>query len=875
MAADEPDLVLARLAVARGLLTQEEFDACLRLRNERTRAGSPVALAALLVERGLLTSGQIAALRAGPVADAGAAALSSALDAAFAHGAGATSAVDENIATAATLVAPSPVRDSAPATGPRAGSSAAPARRAASDPNAPPAHSAAPPPASARAPAPARLATGKPAPSPATSPSGAGRPPDPLLGQILGGAKIQRKLGQGGMGAVYLAHHVALDKLVAVKVLPQALTEDPTYVKRFLLEAQSAARLEHPNVVAIHNVGCERGHYFILMQYVEGESLGTLLKRKKRLPAAEAARLLAPVCRALGAAHETGLVHRDIKPDNIMLGKDGQVRVMDFGLARLAGSMSRVSASGTVVGTPFYMAPEQARGKEVDGRADLYSLGVTFHELVTGAPPFRGDTPMEVMLHHLQDPPPPPRSLCPDVPESADRVIAKLLNKEPDQRYPSAGSLLTDLDQLAAGGDPQVAATAPTDRYERDAPPPPAPPPPGARARRLRIAAGAGAALLLLLVAAVALRTRAPSEARRALDKAIAASKVIPVDRTKVLREFEAVAYFHPGTPEAAEAERRLATLYEEQIRELDGQLAPLLEQVDAHAILMTLAEAQSFSERKEWRTRIEAYADSVRARLVEGCLFTLDQKLKAQKYREAEQFVDGLWDASQDDGWRDQLQSLTERLLTQIPLAAWIGTAPPSEELMRDSTSLRVDRGDFQRLAEELKAVGGQARDPKIKFFTGMVVPMLHIAKEMADAAFADLQHEVGHPLKLRIERRKKNLHQETAKLVAIDASGYRLTVENNGERREIGLDELDDLWVVEHAHAHYKAAGKDDGPVAAKCAVFLRVNDQKEAAEVEARRAKELGANLRDYLPGIEDRPPLPGGGQRRRPPIFGGGK
>jgi len=197
-------------------------------------------------------------------------------------------------------------------------------------------------------------------------------PDDPLVGKELGHCTLQRKLGQGGMGAVYLAHHPGLNKSVAVKVLPGDLAGAPEFRERFIREARLAARLEHPNVVQVYDVGHEQGVHYISMQYVEGKSLDAVLKERKKLSVGEALSTTKRVAAALAAAAKLGIVHRDIKPHNILISKDGVVKVADFGLAKDEDANRSISEPGVVMGTPYYMSPEQAKGEKVDHRSDLY-----------------------------------------------------------------------------------------------------------------------------------------------------------------------------------------------------------------------------------------------------------------------------------------------------------------------------------------------------------------------------------------------------------------------------------------------------------------------------------------------------------------------
>jgi len=273
---------------------------------------------------------------------------------------------------------------------------------------------------------------------------------DPLIGQTLGEFEIVEFLGRGGMGAVYKARQASLGRFVAIKVLPRAFSRDTSFVERFGREGRAAAAVRHPHIVDIHAVGTDRGFQYIAMEFVEGESLADVLKREGRLPADRALALMKQVAEALAAAHEVGIIHRDIKPSNIMIDSKGRVRVADFGLAKRPGADVSVTATGAPVGTPLYLPPEAARGKAVDARSDLYSLGATFYHALAGRPPFQGETAAEVILQHAEAHVSPLSQAAPDAPPALCRTIHRLLRKNPGERYPSADELLAALIRVEA-----------------------------------------------------------------------------------------------------------------------------------------------------------------------------------------------------------------------------------------------------------------------------------------------------------------------------------------------------------------------------------------------------------------------------------------
>ena len=266
--------------------------------------------------------------------------------------------------------------------------------------------------------------------------------------------EVLGKIGSGGMSDVYKAKDHKLNRNVAIKVLKPEFSEDRSFVTKFRVEAQSAAGLIHANIVNVYDVGDEDGVYYIVMELVEGITLKKYIEKKGRLGVREAVSIAIQVAQGIEAAHNHHIVHRDIKPQNIIISKEGKVKVTDFGIARAASSNT---INSNAMGSVHYISPEQARGGYSDERSDLYSLGITMFEMVTGHVPFEGDNTVTVALAHLEDPMPDPRTLNPEVSPSLARIILKCTEKRPERRYPSAAAVISDLRRaLLNDDDPNV-----------------------------------------------------------------------------------------------------------------------------------------------------------------------------------------------------------------------------------------------------------------------------------------------------------------------------------------------------------------------------------------------------------------------------------
>jgi len=273
---------------------------------------------------------------------------------------------------------------------------------------------------------------------------------DTLIGTVFDGRyRIVRKLGTGGMADVYLAEDQELGRRVAIKILNDRHAADDSFIERFRREAKNAAGLSHPNIVSIYDRGTAEDTYYIAMEYLDGRSLKELIVSRGPAPIKIAVEYARQILAAVGFAHRHGIVHRDIKPHNVLVGPEGRLKVTDFGIAR--SGASQMTEVGSIIGTAQYLSPEQARGAPVDQTSDLYSVGVVLFELLTGEVPFTGDTPLEIAMKHLSEVPKPPSELRPDVPHDLDLVVLRALAKDPSERYGTAEEMDADLERVLKG----------------------------------------------------------------------------------------------------------------------------------------------------------------------------------------------------------------------------------------------------------------------------------------------------------------------------------------------------------------------------------------------------------------------------------------
>ncbi len=401
-----------------------------------------------------------------------------------------------------------------------------------------------------------------------------------LTGKTLGKYRLVERLGRGGMAEVYKAYQPGLDRYVAIKLMHGYLADDEDFVGRFQREAKAIAALHHPHIVQVHDFDIEDDVYYMVQEYIEGGTLKAKLKAANEsgqtIPFAETVQILVSICDAVDYAHQQGRIHRDIKPDNIMFDARNRPVLTDFGIASIVGG-TRFTATGAMVGTPAYMSPEQGTGESGDERSDVYSLGVVLYEMVTGRIPFDADTPFAVVLKHVNEPLPMPRSLNADVPYSVERVILKALAKDPADRYQSAGELAGALeeafqDETAPLWDAPLlpaempaAATPPLAEPVETKPPPPDAPTRRRKPWRWIIA---GAVALILLFCCLALALSVHNKIRRR-----ASAKLTPSPAVQSTQDTPPTATVEPTPATDSAAQPFIQAGFEKLAQECNGDL--------------------------------------------------------------------------------------------------------------------------------------------------------------------------------------------------------------------------------------------------------------------------------------------------------------
>jgi beta-lactam-binding protein with PASTA domain/predicted Ser/Thr protein kinase len=283
-----------------------------------------------------------------------------------------------------------------------------------------------------------------------------------MNGSELGGRyRVEARIGSGGMAEVFRGVDPVLNRTVAIKVLLPQFARDASFVDRFRREAQAAARLNHPNIVGVYDTGADDGTQFIVMEFIEGRTLAEFLSTGGRLTPIQAAEIAQKICVALAEAHAQGVIHRDIKPGNVMVTRDGTVKVMDFGIARFTSGVETAPQTSAVLGTASYLSPEQAQGDPVDARTDIYSLGTVLYEMLAGRPPFTGDSPVAIAFKQVNEAPAAPSRLNRDVPPALDAVVMRALSKNPANRYQSAQEFADDLERVLNGHEVEATPLLP------------------------------------------------------------------------------------------------------------------------------------------------------------------------------------------------------------------------------------------------------------------------------------------------------------------------------------------------------------------------------------------------------------------------------
>ncbi len=416
------------------------------------------------------------------------------------------------------------------------------------------------------------------------------------IGRKIGGCRVARRVGGGGMGVVFEARHLALNKRVALKLLLPALTADRTFVKRFVSEARMAAQVEHPNVVQVMNVGQDGEVYFMVMQFIEGESLRELMSRGPVEPRV-AAQYTMQAAQGLSAAHKRDIIHRDVKPENILIDKNEVARVVDMGLSKsLAGEdAAMLTAPGTAMGTPNYISPEQAtEARTVDARADIYSLGATFYHLLSGEPPFDGPSAISIMTKHITEVPESLQQKCPNVPAELARIAQRMLAKSPDERFQTMDQVVAALRGFVEGA-PSAAETMPTGPTAAQIVPPAAKIVPTRRVRGAVeqkraggrvgrkwpfVVLGAGGTLGVVLVLAIMATLRKPG--RKELAAAQSFERIHPRSFVEARQKYETVKEKFPGTEWYAKAGDAIQELDARRLSESRGQFDKIKARAEA-----------------------------------------------------------------------------------------------------------------------------------------------------------------------------------------------------------------------------------------------------------------------------------------------------
>jgi len=625
---------------------------------------------------------------------------------------------------------------------------------------------------------------------PAPQPSAAGS------GRRLGDFSIVRKIGEGGMGAVYEAIQVGINRRVALKVLSPKLKEKPAFLERFKREARVAGALNHPNMVTVYEAGEAQGHHYLAMEFVDGETLRTRLKRSGKLPVDESLIIGRYVSEVIDYAWNHGkIIHRDIKPENIMLTREGHVKVADLGLAKSIEEDTTVTAVGAGIGTPAYMAPEQSQSaRDVDCRADIYSLGITLFEMLTGQLPFQGDTPQAMVTAHLEQPLPDPRSLNPELPKGACDLLRRMCEKGAPHRYQTAAELIGDIDAVRGGGMPAasvpVASAVPV-RRRRAARKSAAP-----MVLGLVLLLGLGGGLGYLLLNREKPGPEAPAgkedtpdasaepEAGKLFDQAVEYSRNHPTEYQELIERFEKVAQESEGTKYAALAREELRKVEEGrdeaaaqawqkvkgQVEErlALGRLGEAMEILDSHRGRTGEAQSQELPElSKKVKDRALGQFNSVHKRATD--------LLVAGDYAAART----LYAEIADIGVAGVGERVTKELdkITQLESAAAARERAIAEEYQKEWRRVIALAGEL-RYQEALDRLSMLAKREPLQGLAERIQQDrsdLEKARSVYDIALAALPKQVGKPFSVRGIR--GTLREVTDDEVVIEATGAKLS--------------------------------------------------------------------------------------------------
>ncbi len=684
----------------------------------------------------------------------------------------------------------------------------------------------------------------------------------------IAGYRFIKRVGTGGMGTVYKALQVSMDRLVALKILAPRLAENEDYVKRFMHEARAAAKLSHVNIVQGYDCGADEGYYYFAMEYVDGESVRRRLKREKRLDESTAVDIATQIAHALEHAWAAArMVHCDVKPDNILLTADGTAKLADLGLAKLAAADVITGRAGYTLGTPDYISPEQARGlKDIDVRADIYSLGATLYHILTGEKPFAGDTSREVLLKHVSTDIPDPRLLQPSISERVAEIMAKMCKRDRDERYQSPAELIRDLEGVGPV-EPAPDGTRPSPKRRKKS------------ASALPILAAG--LLFLAVIGAIIYGTihdpREPVElkpnppdsgrhianvapAEKAFPDAVEYARANPTDFRSNIRNFAAVAKNHPGSEWGKKARSRVSALVARERNRRDALFRKIV------AESQNLADAKEFGEalarldeldKPSSRRRLEL--DRIRAEIEKkaAAQFAADKKAAGECVRnKACAQARAIYSAALKYG----LPEITSEAQTELAKIDELDEAPqPDAELIRRLKAQKVYAAfivSIQKLLaarehdEAIRRCNALLKDPAAELFYDAVSADREdvlTVKGIWETALKAL----NTPGRAVAVRRKGILTRGT---VVADGSDEVITIKANGRNVIIQAEHLRaDAEILDIA-----GVGKT-GTDMLKRVLFFIAGGENDKAATEMLRAKAKGVDTRQFEKRLSDRKKL----------------